>query len=277
MGSDRTPRSSRATALAEDALAALARAAGPHAAELLVVGGLVPPMLTGHAPVGHLGTTDVDVLVEVGLVYDDEGIDYAWLEAALRTIGFSPLGAGWQWVSDRGPRVKIDLVCDRVGSANAPIPLPGCPTASGINLPGPRAARCDSVLRTLPDRGGGEVTVRFAGLGGYLLSKASAAMHRGYDRDFYDFYYVTLHNDAGGPRAAAAAIASHPCADLIPAYTEALRSVLRSALTSVPPKGADAYAREMAQAGADDDADTLRADAGTAASLIARDLGIDLT
>ncbi|MFY9487485.1 MAG: hypothetical protein WAP35_02150 [Solirubrobacterales bacterium] len=47
------------------------------------------------------------------------------------------------------------------------------------------------------------MAVRVAGLGGYLLAKASALHSRALAKDYYDFAYVLIHNRAGGPAAAA--------------------------------------------------------------------------
>ena len=47
------------------------------------------------------------------------------------------------------------------------------------------------------------VTVRYAGLEGYLMAKAHAVRHRGLDRDCYDLAFVLIYNRAGGPGQAA--------------------------------------------------------------------------
>ena len=265
----------RATSLAYDALLALAVAAGEHVDAFVVVGGLAPPTLASTAAVPHHGTTDLDLLVEVGLVYDDD-VDLGWLELALDEARFRPT-SGWRWEWSDAP-VRVDLVCDRAGSSPGEVPLPGCREASAMNLPGPRAVWCDAVRRTLPvppGLGGGAVTVRFAGLGGYLLAKASAARVRELDRDFYDFYFVALHNDAGGPAAAGNAMRHGTCAHALAELGDALRFTLRRAVAGDRP-GAVAYAREMRATGDDTPYDVLVEDAATAAFGIARAVGIDL-
>jgi hypothetical protein len=276
LGSERT---SAGAQLAASALARLAAASGDHARELLVVGGLTPPLLAGDAPVGHLGTTDIDVLVEVALPYeeDDEGADYGWLERALRDAGFEPVGAGATWATRAGPRVTIDLVCDRPGTApGAMLTIRGCTDACGSNLLGPRAARCDAVTRTLPVPGSSAtVDVPFAGLGGFLLAKASAASIRQVEKDFYDFYYVVIHNDAGGPRAAGEAMRAGGCGAYAVEFADAVTYVLREAVRGDRPAAA-AYATSMERAGDDTDPDVLREDATSAAYAVARVLGLDL-
>jgi len=47
------------------------------------------------------------------------------------------------------------------------------------------------------------VTVRYAGLEGYLMAKAHAVRHRGFDRDCCDLAFVLIYNRAGGPGQAA--------------------------------------------------------------------------
>lgn len=271
MGSE--PRGG-ATKLVEEALLSLALGAGDHAGDLLVVGGLTPAVLAATAPVPHHGTTDLDLLLEVGLVYDQDDVDLGWLEEALHGAGFRPR-VGWVWEWSMAP-VKVDLVCDRVGSPRTEIALPGCRHASAMNLPGPRAARCDAVPRTIgAGRDGRSVVVRFAGLGGYLLSKASAARVRGLPRDFYDFYFVALHNDAGGPVPAADAMRRDTCAGMLAELRDELRYTLRAAVTGER-AGARAYAEEMRVVGDDTSYETLMQDAATASYDIARTLGIDL-
>ena len=274
MASDRT---SVGAALAERALAKLATAAGEHADELLVLGGLTPPLLVRNAPVPHLGTTDIDILVEVALPYeeDDEGTDYAWLERALHDSGFSPHGSGVTWVTNVGATVTIDLVCDRRGTPpGTTLTIRGCREAAGFNLRGPRAARCDAVRRALAVPGTDEtVEVSFAGLGGFLLAKASAAVARQEEKDWYDFFYVAIHNDAGGPRAAAEAMRSGACADFATEFADAVVAVVRWATDGERP-AAVAYANGMVRVGDDTDAETLVEDAATAAFAIAKTLGI---
>jgi len=44
-----------------------------------------------------------------------------------------------------------------------------------------------------------QVSVRYAGLQGYLLSKCVALRSRAAVKDYYDLAYVLLHSHAGGP------------------------------------------------------------------------------
>ena len=198
---------------AERALVRLVLHLEEHQAELVVIGGLAPPFLTPHANPPHQGTTDVDLLVSLGFVYDREEQDFAWLEYALDQAGFvedAGTGGGWRWtIRIDGVIVKLELLCDVNGDlSNQPLALPGCPRASAMNLQGPGAALADPAPQTLAvptDLGSGTVRVPHAGLGGYLIAKSAAAARRQLPKDYYDFAFVLLHNDQGGPSQAAQA------------------------------------------------------------------------
>lgn len=138
----RTPET---RALAEEALALLAVELGPHAEDVVVIGGLAPAVLASDAPVPHQGTTDVDLLLGLGFVYDRDDMDLSWVEDALKSAGFvvDPRdGSGWRWgIVLFGIPVKLELLCDvRGDDSRGPIPLPGCVEASALNLQGPGAA-----------------------------------------------------------------------------------------------------------------------------------------
>jgi hypothetical protein len=255
-------RSPEARALAEAALARLAATLGERSNELVVIGGLVPAHLAANADNEHLGTTDVDVVLPLALSFDrdDEGQRFSWLEAALVDGGFSPEtagtgGGGWRWWGDvDGLPIKIEFLCD-VGTdpRNLPVPLPGCHRLSAMNLEGPRAALEDSMLREVTDGAGTRVTLRHAGLGGYLLAKAAAAARRGLPRDFYDFAYVLLHNDRGGPREAAEAVSAGRLASLLTSYRHDLVVTLRGYTTADRP-AAHHYAETMRSSASSDPA-----------------------
>jgi hypothetical protein len=63
-------RSREARSLAEEALVRLALAAGDDAGKLVLIGGLTPDLLTLGSETPHHGTVDVDLLPEVGVVYE---------------------------------------------------------------------------------------------------------------------------------------------------------------------------------------------------------------
>ncbi|GAA1469916.1 hypothetical protein [Microbacterium thalassium] len=79
------PRSREARARAETALAALLDATGEHWREIVVIGGLVPDVIAPGA-VAHQGTADVDVMLDLALVFDRDEQDFGWLEQALTAV-----------------------------------------------------------------------------------------------------------------------------------------------------------------------------------------------
>lgn len=203
---------------AERALVRLALAVGDHAASLTVIGGLNADLLTTpppHAP--HQGTVDVDVLLGLELVFDRDEQDFAWLERAFGALQVRPsrTGRAWQWemVVDDLP-VRIDLLCDVPDRRGQEVVLPGTSDVTAMNIEGPAPAQADVIERVIAVQaedvaaaanGRTSVTIRFAGLGGYLHAKAAAVVGRGEERDYYDLGFVLLHNQQGGPAAAAIA------------------------------------------------------------------------
>lgn len=223
-----------------------------RADDLVLIGGLVPPYLTAGSGQVHQGTTDVDLLVDIGMVFDDDR-DFAWLEAALFGSGFEPEMPGWRWTrTTRGVTVLLDLLCERSAYTSEVIALPGAHKAAAMNLPGTHAARCDATRQLVTDGHGGECEVRVAGLGGFLLAKCAAISKRDADKDLYDISFVVLHNP-GGPDGAAEAVLAHPCREHVADYEQWLRTV--AALFNSPDAaGPLAYAMGAEQmSGADRD------------------------
>lgn len=237
-------RSREARALAESALVRLALHLGDHTDSITVIGGLNADLLTDMSQVPHQGTLDVDLLLQVGLVFDRDENDFGWLQRALTAAGFGlgTEGRGWVWwASIYGAPVRLDVLCDAPDHPGQELALPGATGVCAMNLAGPAPALDDVVLRRLvvdpddalavglPDAAGTTVMLRFAGLGGYVLAKAAAAHHRAEPRDFYDLAFVLIHNTAGGPVeaafAAVAALPPHPHTDHV--------GLLRAGLTAL--------------------------------------------
>lgn len=203
-------RSPEARALAEEALLRLLAALRGHEVHLVVLGGLVPEILTrrqSHAVPRHLGTVDVDLHVSFGV---DPDQDLSSLERALEKIGAEPDSKidGWRWrVHVDKALVKIEFLCDREDvAADQTVLLPGCRVLTAANLRGTGFVARDSIEEELVGVVDGErvtATARYAGLEGYLMAKAHAVRHRGLDRDCYDFVFVLIYNRAGGPASAA--------------------------------------------------------------------------
>jgi hypothetical protein len=157
----------------------------------------------------------------------------------------------------------IEFLCDLENQPAEAIVTPaGCTTLRAVNLRGTGHVQHDhrEVVLHGPH---GDVRVRFAGLAGYLLSKAAAARIRGADKDYYDLAYVLLHNDVGGPTAAAEVINAGPLRDAM-ASMSATFTELRERFRDDRAHGARAYAQEALKVTPDEDAALLAADATAA-------------
>ena len=274
------PRTPQARDLALEALIALIVQLGPHAEDVVVIGGLNPDLLTDRPPAPHQGTNDIDLLLQVGFVYErDDDLDFSWLETALLRAGFEDLGLGWRWrMTLRGLPVVLEVLCDTPDNPDRPIALPGTRTLAAMNLAGPAPALNDTLRRTItvPEPIRAEVpsaptsvTIRFAGLGGYVLAKAAAVHKRGARKDLYDLAFVLLYNTAGGPHAAGAAaraaLPTEPTEDH-PGLALAAMAHFASARSTGP----QAFAVTMRQSNPDLDAEVLAQDAvGAAAEFLA--------
>ncbi len=259
-------RSPEARALAEQALAGLLHGLDGKDVEIIVLGGLVPEILTqGQEPPApsHLGTTDVDILLVTHIAPD---LDLGSVESSLRKLSFKPEAEGWRWrgrVQGRG--MKIEFLCDLDSEKEHEIVRPpGCAELAAQNLRGTgyvsRDWAWETVTAALPDGKVVSVQARFARLGGYLLSKCVAARTRAAEKDFYDLAYVLLHNRAGGPAEAAEVLASGNLKDAVP--------MLRSVLLEIGERfrtpnaiGPSCYAAQTLLIHTDSDEAELRADA----------------
>jgi hypothetical protein len=261
---ERDERSADARALAERALVWLLHELRESEVRPIVLGGLVPPLLSAQSVSApqHLGTADVDILLITHLE-DLEGL--AAVEDALERMDFEPIEP-WRWSGRVGGRgVRIEFLCDvpeyQAGTLIRP---PGCRDLAASNLRGTGYVQHGTIevelSATLPDAGAVSVTARFAGLAGYLLSKCAAIRNRAEAKDFYDFVYVLMHNDEGGPQEAAARVNQEPFA--------VARRELRSTFIEVRARygrtadaGPAGYAAQALRVRPDDDSSRLRAQA----------------
>jgi hypothetical protein len=258
------PRSRQARALAESALVRLVRAYG-DTPEFVLLGGLVPDLLCATAPRQHVGTTDVDV--QVNLEIQGGTRNAGRLEAALRKSGFAPFGQHvWRW-RDRtvpGAVVKIEFLADSdTAPSQATVHFDGCEALGAVNLRGTGFAARDRQLRPFTSDVDGRamsVDVRVATLPAYLLAKTHAAYGRGVTKDWYDIAYVLLHNDDDGPIAAAARVHDVFGADLTGQTATALDE-LAANFTDAGSQGSTAYAATMFGLHPDLDEDVLANDA----------------
>lgn len=269
------PRSRQARALAESALVRLVRAYG-DAPEFVLLGGLVPDLLCARAQRQHVGTTDVDVQVDLEIQSGAENA--ARLEGALRSSGFLPSGEHvWRWHDDSVPGsvVKIEFLADLPDErAEAVIHFDGCDRLGAVNLRGTGFAARDWELRHLTAEITGEsvsAQLRVATLPAYLLAKTHAAHGRGLEKDWYDLAYVILFNDEGGPAIAAARVREVFAGDLVGSTATALGE-LAANFIGPGDQGSRAYATTMVTLHPDLDFDVVANDAIAAVDTFIREL-----
>jgi hypothetical protein len=246
-------RSRAARARAERALCTLAAHIADDDVPLVVLGGLMPEILTESREAGplHLGTTDVDMLLVAHLEHIE---DLRRIEAALELADFraEPGDNGWRWrgIVD-GFAVKLEFLCDLDTEPEGIVAIPGCQILRANNLRGTGYVAADWTVRELtadlPGLGLTTVRLRFAGLAGYLLTKCVAVRHRGKDKDHYDLTFVLLHNRAGGPAAAARLLLDGKLTDRLPALRSTFLEV-RERFYSVTSPGPKGFAAESSRA-----------------------------
>ena len=276
-----TERSRAARALAQDALVNLLHELGDVEPPMILLGGLVPEILTsGQKPPvpEHLGTIDVDLLLDMQI---DAASDLMPIESALVRLGFEPetLSSGWRWLGDvRGVKVKLEFLCELDDQpAEVVVRGAGCRQLGAMNLRGTGYVRDDwdvqHMTGVLP--GGASVTlpVRVAALGGYILAKATALYNRSKDKDYYDFAYVLLYNREGGPSQAAALIRRGKLGPRVPVL-RTLWAEIAARFADVRREGPAAYARQAVAAHPDSDPAQLQQDAVTAVAEFLDALGM---
>lgn len=241
-------RSRQARQLAERALVRLVSAYG-EVPEFVLLGGLVPDLLCSQAADRHVGTTDVDV--QVDLEIQGGSVNAPRLEGALREAGFIPDSQRvWRWKDQVAPAmvVKIEFLADLEDVPNqTTISFDDCHSFGAVNLRGTGFASQDWDLRTVTadlDHGPKSVVLRVATLPAYLLAKVHAARGRGLEKDWYDVAYVLLHNDDGGPVAAGQRVRGRFEAALV-GPTETALGELAANFASVEAQGSVAYAATM--------------------------------
>lgn len=249
--------------------------------ELIVLGGLVPEVLTSGLDESipkHMGTADVDLLVNVVVGADDA--DLVALESALEQADFGPdpkQRDGWRWqTAIHGLTVKVDLLCDlETVQSEMTVRPDGCERLGVYNLRGTGYVARDFTWQEIAIASDAEPTrhrVRFAGLAGYLLAKAHAARHRGLDKDYYDLVHVLLYNKEGGPAEAAALLSSDEWADAVAASRSALAEI-GARFSSPADRAPRAYAAGALQVDPGGDDTALRRDAIAAVTRFLEALG----
>lgn len=271
-------RSRHARQLAETALVNLVRAYG-SLPELVLLGGLVPDLLCSRSPNTHVGTTDVDI--QVNLEVTSGSVNATRLEAALHAAGFEADGErrAWRWQDRTSPGtvVKAEFLSDLDDIPNqTTFTFDDCEQLGAINLRGTAFAARDWQLQHLTARNpDGElaVEIRVAGLAGYLLAKSHAAHRRRATKDWYDLAYVLIHNNAGGPRPAARAVTDQFARDLVGETRSALDD-LAANFATVDAQGPQAYAETMLELHPESDRDVLTNDAVTGVTTFIAELSL---
>lgn len=264
-------RSREARDLAERALIRLVQEYGA-VPEFVLLGGLIPDLLCSTASSTHIGTTDVDV--QVNLEITNGSVNARRLESALGRAGFqADSERAWRWHDRSAPGliVKAEFLADLEDVPNqTTLSFDGCEKLGAINLRGTAFATLDWQLHQLTATGTGgrgeTVELRISGLGGYLLAKTHAAHRRRATKDWYDLAYVLIHNNAGGPRPAASAVLQRFAAHLTGETRTALED-LDANFAVEDAQGPTAYAETMLNLHPDRDWDLLANDAVTAVDM----------
>ncbi len=246
---DEVPRSRAARVAAETALVRVVHHYG-KLPEFVVLGGLVPELLCAASSLQHAGTTDVDVQVDLEIAGGSIGA--VRLERALLNAEFEPDDTHvWRWEAQalESPAVvRFELLADLDDKPDQSILVfDRCDRLGAVNLRGSRFAALDLEVRELSAKIGGDlytVEVNVSGLGGFLLAKARAASSRRRRKDWYDIAFVLLHNDAGGPDEAAAAVLDRFGDDIVGATRSAIID-LRANFAEPGTQGPRAYVEQM--------------------------------
>lgn len=258
------PRSRAAREAAERALVRVIHEYGSRP-QFVLLGGLVPELLCAGSDFRHAGTTDIDVQVNLEIACG--AVNAERLERALRNAGFEPYQRQvWRWVADSAHGravVKFELLADLPDQrAEAAITFDNCKDLGAVNLRGTGFASRDVKVERLSARVGDDtltVEVNVTGLAGFLLAKAAAARTRRAPKDWYDIAFVLLHNDAGGPVAAAQAVIKRFGPELGEVRT-ALNDLLANFETA-DAQGSRAYVGQMLRDNPELDPKRLGADA----------------
>lgn len=196
----RADRTLAARDRAERALGRLLDASGHHWSELTLIGGLLPERLVGGSD-PHQGTTDIDIILDLALVFDRDEQDFAWLEAALAAAGFQQEhpNTGWRWATSvDGYKVRIEFLVDTDDNRGQEVALPGAPTLGAMNVSGPRIVLESTIQIDVQGR-----PAIAADLGGFILAKCAAVVGRDEARDLYDLAFVVVHAIRNGTDVAA--------------------------------------------------------------------------
>lgn len=198
------------TLACEITLGLLFEAFGSFKESLRLIGGLVPRYLAPAEP-AHIGTTDVDIVLDVQVLL--AGDDYSSLRDQLKKAGFQRLvkdgkASSWQWqLAVHGVPVVVEfLVNSDNPNEKGLVPLDG-EEISACRIPHAGMVKDWFVTHTLrferPDGAGiSTETIRHADAAAFVALKALAMKYRHEPKDVADLVHV-LRNYEGAPASIA--------------------------------------------------------------------------
>jgi hypothetical protein len=207
--------------LCERTLVTLLRGLGPYKRGVYLTGGLVPRYLIprrpdADAPPPHVGTTDVDLVLDLAVLAEIEA--YRRLEQNLKALGFERGTSldgraqhhSWRKPIGEGVTIVVDLLCDAPLEEGGQVAeLPGERRLSALKIPGAHLVAEEFVAveltaELLDERGTATETVRVAGIVPFVVLKALAYEDRFEEKDAYDLVYCLMHYGSGPGDVAAA-------------------------------------------------------------------------
>ena len=226
---------------------------GPWGQRLTLIGGLAPRYIIGSLPAGirHVGTNDVDVVLELFLEPSDWEA-YRTLETNVRKSGFEPGGSSYQWVRRvEDLDVVLEFICETddvdPGRIFRPKGQKAGNALGAVNVPASGLAVRDATVHTVSAEriGGGisKVGLRVTNLLPFIVLKTNAFQDRHEPKDVYDLIFCLLHHRDGPAGAAKACDASPVRSD---ATAVAALDLLRARFESPDHDGPHGYAQFLA-------------------------------
>ena len=212
------------TVLCERTLVSLLRGIGPWKEGIFVIGGLAPryliPTTTESGTPPHIGTTDVDLVLNLALLAEIEA--YKKLEQNLKDLNFKrgeneegrPQHFSWRKEVGEGATIVVDLLCDKPTEEGGKVtPIFGERRLSALGIPGAYLAMEDFVevsltQELLDDRGVATEVIRVANIVPLLVLKCLAYDDRMEEKDAYDIIYCLTYYGSGPEDVANAYAAS---------------------------------------------------------------------
>ena len=192
------------------------RVLGEYRDAIAIVGGWVPELLLADAEDPHVGSIDVDLALDPGLL---EETGYATICARLEQKDYrvDPDGQPFRFfrtVSVEGQEIKVelDLLAPEYGGTGK-----SHRTQRVQDVRARKARGCDIVFGmteeleirgSRPDGVHDTARVQIAGVVPFLVMKGMALVDRDKEKDSYDICYVLRHYE-GGPETVAAAFRPH--------------------------------------------------------------------